>query len=712
MSFVNPAFLLALSALALPVIIHLLRRRRLQVVRWAAHRFLVESQKRTRQRIRFEDLLLLLLRCLLLALVVLAFARPVFTGRSGADAALATDPAQVVLLVDNSASLGWTDGVSSRLDAVRALADAELSELPSGATVALLAWHDRAQALVGRPTPDLALVRRELARVRPVARPSALAPALRAALDLLETLPPAPRRILVLGDRQALPWSDETAIKELVARAAEAKVSLDFKAPEAPPADNLAVTRLEAETAEAVVGRPLRFFAEVFNGGARPAENIRVTLGLTDGAPVAERTVARLEPGGRALVEFVHTFAAPGHHALSARVPADALAFDDSRALAVRVSPGLRVLLVEGPTTPGTRARPGFFLAEALAPVPAARKADYPVQVERVSPDELTPARLGSARVVILAGLPALAPAADEALAAFARAGGGVWVFPPATEGPAAAPSWLPLDFGAPTPASAPALSLAGPPYAHAIAALWDDPANGDLGALTIRRHRPLLVRPGDDAIAFDRVLRFSDGAPFLVGASLGTGYVLQSAVPADAAWSDLPLTPAFVPLVQRALASLQGGVAAPGALLPGDVFTQAVDPALLGREFLVSAPGRSGPPVPAGRVELVNGRATLRFSATSEPGLYRLFNDTDETPLAVFAVNPDASESDLTELDPARAALLSAAPGEAARAGAVSARRAIPTWLARDGWIVLASLALVLALAELVLAQRFSRAR
>lgn len=710
MSFLAPAFLLGLAALALPVLIHLLRRRRLQVVRWAAHRFLVESQKRTRQRIRFEDLLLLLLRCLLLALIVLAFARPFLGDRSAPDAAASADPVQLVLLVDNSASLGWSDGVRSRFDALREIADAELTALPSGATVSLLAWHDRVQALVGRPTPDLALVRRELARLQPVARPSSLAPALRAALDLLETLPPAPRRILVLGDRQALPWADEPALRELVARAAEARVALDFKAPPGPEPQNLAVVRLEAETAEAVAGQPLRLFVEVFNGGALPARDVRVTLGPADAAPFAERGVASLAPGARALVEFVHTFSAPGHHALTARVPADSLPFDDARTLAVRVSSGLRVLVVEGPPSPGSRARPGFFIAEALAPVPAARKAAHPVQVERIGPAELTPARLESAQVVVLAGLPALPAAAEELLGGFARRGGGVWVFPPATEGAVVAPDWLPADFGPPTPAAAAPLALAGPPYAHPIASLWDDPANGELTALSIRRHRPLLARPAAaDPAALDRVLRFADGGLLLAAARLGSGHVLQSAVPADTAWSDLPLSPLFVPLVQRSLAHLRGGPASPGALAPGEPFTQAVDPALLGREFRVAAPGRSGPPIPAGRVELSGGRPVLRFTATSEPGLYRLFNDSGDELLAAFAVNPDPAESDLTELDPARAALLS--PSSAAAAGGAASWQP-PRWLARDGWRVLAALALLLALVELFLAQRFSRAR
>ncbi|HSI09980.1 MAG: BatA domain-containing protein, partial [Rariglobus sp.] len=194
MSFFAPAFLIGLAGLSLPVLIHFLRRKKLQVIPWAAHRFLIASIKRNKQRLQFEDLLLLLLRCLLLALIVLAFARPFFksAGKPGA-AAADNVAAQTVLLVDHSASTGWSDGVRTRLDEIRELADAELTALPGGAGVAVIAYSDRVMPVIARPTRDLALVRRELARLHPVSRGSDLAPALRAALDLLDTLPRAPR---------------------------------------------------------------------------------------------------------------------------------------------------------------------------------------------------------------------------------------------------------------------------------------------------------------------------------------------------------------------------------------------------------------------------------------------------------------------------------------------------------------------------------------
>ena len=61
---------------AAPVIIHLLVRRRLRRVRWAAMDFLMDAQKRSRRRVQLEQLILLLLRCLAAVLLAALLARP------------------------------------------------------------------------------------------------------------------------------------------------------------------------------------------------------------------------------------------------------------------------------------------------------------------------------------------------------------------------------------------------------------------------------------------------------------------------------------------------------------------------------------------------------------------------------------------------------------------------------------------------------------
>src|SRR5947208_10139194 len=100
--FLRPEFLLIAAALiSLPIIIHLINRMRFKRIRWAAMEFLLKAQKRTRRRLIIEQLLLLALRCLLLALVGLLVSR--FIGCS--DSNIGGRPNLHLVLLDDTLSM-------------------------------------------------------------------------------------------------------------------------------------------------------------------------------------------------------------------------------------------------------------------------------------------------------------------------------------------------------------------------------------------------------------------------------------------------------------------------------------------------------------------------------------------------------------------------------------------------------------------------------
>ncbi len=126
MIFLHPALLAAgLAAVGLPVLIHLLTRRRRRPTPWAAMRFLQIALRKQRKRLLLERWLLLACRCLLVALLGLALARPLF------GAALADQgPVQLAILIDNSlTSDAAPTGLTTDLDRSKAAARAELDRL-------------------------------------------------------------------------------------------------------------------------------------------------------------------------------------------------------------------------------------------------------------------------------------------------------------------------------------------------------------------------------------------------------------------------------------------------------------------------------------------------------------------------------------------------------------------------------------------------------
>src|ERR1700748_3432984 len=107
MNFLAPAFLGALAAIAVPVIIHLINRERKVVVEFPSLMFLQKIPYRSVRRQKIRHLLLLILRCLALALLVAAFARPFFQRKQ---AAIGTSGArEVVILLDHSSSMGYAN---------------------------------------------------------------------------------------------------------------------------------------------------------------------------------------------------------------------------------------------------------------------------------------------------------------------------------------------------------------------------------------------------------------------------------------------------------------------------------------------------------------------------------------------------------------------------------------------------------------------------
>src|SRR5262245_10468460 len=117
MTFLNPILLAGLAAISIPIIIHLLNRRRFQKVVWAAMRFIQASVEKNQKRMRIEDLILLALRCLLVALLALALARPALMSEAGS--MLGESKVTAVLILDNSRSMGMSDGTATRLEKAR-----------------------------------------------------------------------------------------------------------------------------------------------------------------------------------------------------------------------------------------------------------------------------------------------------------------------------------------------------------------------------------------------------------------------------------------------------------------------------------------------------------------------------------------------------------------------------------------------------------------
>lgn len=709
MTFLSPLFLAALGAVALPVAIHLLNKSKVLRIRWAASRFLDAALQRNKRRLQLEDLLLLLLRCLLVALLALAFARPAWLSSALNLGAGGTSTA--VLVIDNTASMGQAVGPETRFAQATAAADTILNQLPAGSSVALLFASDQVVRAIARPTPDLSAVRRTLAAATPTARGGDLFTGIKDAADLLRPLT-GRRDIFVITDGQAAAWTRQEKITALRQELGSA-ISLNILPLTGQPEANLAVTRIDLGASIPAVNQPVRCTIEVKNFSRAPASNIRVTLAVNQDQPIDEALVPRIEPGGTATVELFASFRDSGCHTVTASIPADALAADNQRSLAVSVVKQLSALVVEA----GARAD-GFFLVNALAPVPAVEAPRFYLRPAAGSSASLTPAILENTDLVVLADVARLSEAATAALSAYVRAGGALIVFPGDStdvaflnENPDMA-ALLPARLGrAENTAGVLGLALAARDHTHPVTALWNDPEAGDLGAIRLNRFFPLTpvdVTGGSVSV----LLRFADGRPAALTRDVGRGRVTLFATAANTDWSNLPINSSFIPLLHRLVAWSTQRADAGLVLPPGQPFSRTVAADLAGRDFSVLRTGDPAGRRVAGKIELAASEARVRFDDTAAPGGYALFTDDAAQPFVTFAVQVDVRESDLT---PVAEPSASGAPSTSGSANAPTATaETISNSLAapREIWPWVLAAALLLALVETALAHRFSQAK
>ncbi len=202
MTFLAPLFLLGATAIALPVIFHLIRRTSREKQVFSSLMFLAPTPPRVTRRSRLENILLLLLRCAIIALLALAFARPFFRQPV---AAVNREARRAVLLLDTSASMRrdgvWADALAKAGDVARQFAATD--------QLAVLTFDRQVRTLVSfaewaGAADRAALAAQRLKSVEPGWSATHLGAALLAASEALDQDRAAtgPREIIVVSDLQ------------------------------------------------------------------------------------------------------------------------------------------------------------------------------------------------------------------------------------------------------------------------------------------------------------------------------------------------------------------------------------------------------------------------------------------------------------------------------------------------------------------------------
>lgn len=611
-------FLAGALLVSVPILIHLLNKRRFKIVDWAAMDFLLEADRKNRRRVRLENLLLLALRCLAVLLIGMLLARPFIpTGF----AALLNDSAQFerVVVLDDSLSMQVQIGGESAMEhakrslsnLVRSLAG---SQSEDSLTLLLTSRPDAPLVNAVRVTDETAddLVDR-IESLEPSDRMAELNDAFLELEKLItgEEGKSVNRVVYVITDMRQHDWEpkeDEGENHPALVLAKIAKLTagcylIDTGDDET---GNLVVTSIRPEDT-LVAGVSSRFDVTVANRGRQEARDVEVRFIAGEAIPLKEQ-IDVIPAGEARTVPFSFTFVSPAAGATGALDPqsadpqsievraeavtaqaaeVDRLSADSTEYFPARVVSGIPTLLVDGDPSAVSGRAETFFLRHALAPRGEVLSG---IAADVATESELETVSLAKYQVIFLCNLYRLSEKRIAALEQWVRDGGGLVMM----LGDQVDEDFFNKSFynGAHGLSPVRLTGLAGDETRQEWVGFQVEDARHEMLAGFAGQNNPILERvqvfrwwvtESDSAGGGGLVsvpARFTDEShmPAMVEKGFDKGRVVVVTTPADADWSTWTDDPSYVIAMQELARYVAGNVAGRGELRVGEPIRQPVD--------------------------------------------------------------------------------------------------------------------------------------
>jgi hypothetical protein len=639
LGFLNSIFLVALTAITLPIIIHILNRRRQRRVEFSSLEFILEMSKRRMRKINLRRWLILLLRTLAILLIVLAFARP--TIRGGAAFLIPAEAARnVVVCLDVSASMGVEHETGTAFTVARKLAEQVVDEAGKNDMINVIAFSSRADVLFDTGTRSKQTAKSAISGLKVTNEPTAVAHAVETAAGTVEASEVTGGEIYVISDFR------EPADSVLAGRVPDdVRVVLLPVYEEA--VDNVSIDRVFIPRKLIRPGEVIRVGVALTNHSHTNAANFSLELSVGDKRK-AEKVV-NLSPVSSATVAFAVSINDWGTYRCRVSKNRDRLPVDDDRFFLLEVSRKIPVTLIRGRrfSDDGKQAAAYFYVEKALNP---RGSGEGEFSVSAVDEEEVTAASLLGTGVVVWTDPQQPGPRRFELIKRYVQGGGAALIF----MGHSRKAFWRDEDFlhylGVEKAASKEGVEgqrFSSFEQDHPVFSLFNEE---ELELLAMSRIRSYVAVSG---VAPDSVLAYlGSGDPGIWECRRGKGRIIVVAAAPDMPSGDLPLSPMFLPLIHTSvsyLASREGSGFHLENYAGADLFFD-FPPGGWGTQRsslrVVNDAGFEGTPL---LYESPHGDTRAMLERPREIGFYRLLADTAR--VTQVAVNVDTRESNLNPI-------------------------------------------------------------
>lgn len=675
-SAINPALLFGGLAVASPIIIHLLSKRKFKILEWAAMDFLLEAERRNRRRVRLEQLILLLLRCLAMLLIALMVSRP-FVKPTGFAAGLAQAVRfeRVVLLDDSpsmAAQVGRTTAFEQAKESLIALVRGSIRDRTGDTLTVLTTSRPERPVLSGQYiTKDKVdgLVRR--IQQIPVSDFSArYDQSLLGVERLLRSRDGNQNRVVyVFTDLRKQDWasvtgtSDKHGLMAAIRRTRKSADGMYVVDAGTPLGANLTVSAISIQEKSLVAGVPARFEVTVKNHGEEDASDVDVSFAVGTAAPERD-TIDLVKAGGKASVPFTFTFQEQGSAEVVAEIQADELPADNKRFLAARVNTGIRMLVVDGEPSSEFGEAETFFLERALAP-PGEVLSGNAVRI--VTENQFESLDFEPFQVIFLCNLYRLSEQRSKALEKWVRGGGGLIFFLGDQvddvgynellhlEGKGLFPLQLIEVAGDESERKWAGMTLKAPN--HPVLKVFQGVQNPFLERVKVFRWWRGTAPVEEISAGRSRILASltdTEESPLVVERFVGDGRVLVMATTTDVEWNTWPSDPSYVVSVLEMARYMARATTGRGTLSVGVPLRHVLDPVLHQTEARISTPkdpeGVSLQAIPSED----GSEIVLSYDEVERSGFYRLGlqrRDGGED-VVLFGSNIDPREGNLKRIN------------------------------------------------------------
>jgi uncharacterized membrane protein len=617
MSFLTPLFWIGIAALAAPILVHLVRRTRARRVEFPALLFVRQVPQRTIRRRTLQNLLLLILRCLAILLIVLAFTRPFFSSRSAGQESGSAKA--LIILLDSSLSMR-----RERLfvDAQQR-AESIIDNAGADDRLALVSFGRRYE-IISRFTADKNKVRSALKSVSPGWEGTDYAQALRGAESLFRELKTSGNReIFLISDFQAVGWNQANTAFRL---SNDIKLStIDIGGNN--PSPNVAITKVEARGV--IFGQKYteNVAVHISNFGDTPRDRLLIDFQMND--QTVEKREIDLAGRDSRVIEFSGFNLVEGANRCAIEINAGDFGPDNRFYFTIRRESSAKALIMES----ASRGRSeSLYLRSALT-----MNEDLPFTFTLKTTGAVDPTSISDYALVILNDAGSVSPALAESLTKFVEAGGKLIV----STGPRTEAEAFNRSFERVSPAllresaesrMGDSVAISEIKFEHPIFEVFRQ--GGRLTAARVVGY--FRSEPRENATV---LARYEDGTPALMESTSGRGRVLLFTSTLGTSWNDLPLTPHYLPFVHQMVGYLGGHDKSSWYEL-GQTFTVMREQ---GAPVAVDSP--SGERLTENRLTpegdmLVTGR---------EPGFYRLRYSAKPD---FAAVDVDGAEGNFTKLN------------------------------------------------------------